>query len=182
MIKQLNYVEIQTAINSLRKNEGLIIPYECCPGTEENSHEIWTRDIWNNYQWNPPQFSEYTTPDNKASDKPGWEQLLEQFDVAEVEIARVFILLDLDETATVRISKVYHIKADQNPEKEWQVRLSGKDTSKEDAERIRLVKRHNEIKQRIENTTDIKTLDRIKNILDMDELWSAKTFPNTFPK
>ena len=79
--------------------------------------------------------------DKTASNKPTWTELETADEEAEFEEHKERLRTVLDEEATRRIAVAYHPGAAERPEKEWQVRMSGKDLTAPDAERKRLIAR-----------------------------------------
>jgi len=80
MTTELTNNELQRAINWMRANERLLIPYGFLPGSQNllvYPHvELGNESAWQEYQWNPPQYSHYTGPDTGASEKPSWNNII----------------------------------------------------------------------------------------------------------
>ena len=181
-------IDIGGVLHHMISEHGFVLPYHKTPKpTPAERHPIFDEISWDNYQWNPPVFYDragellFTEPDPNASPKPTWTTLIATNRDFELSGTRSTLLEDLDEIATRRIALLYHPKADTDPHREWQVRLSGADTSEQDAERLRLVRRHGEIKQRIGNLNDLVKLRTVHRILNSDALWTPGMFPDTFP-
>ena len=71
--------ELQLALLWLKDNRELILPYNHIP-TSHNLHdfpyvELGNEEAWDNYRWNPPQYSHYTDVSD-ASAKPTWEEIV----------------------------------------------------------------------------------------------------------
>lgn len=172
------------AINFLVQFEGLIRPFGRTPGASETGHrtDVFTsKEVWDNYQWNPPQYfpSKHPYPDSTASQKPTWDELVEAYSKYKLIIEKERVLINLDYQTTMRIAVNYHPKSSLNPNREWQVRLSGEATPEQDRERIRLIARHNEI-EAIINTANLETLLEIESLLAADEIWTSPNLPDDF--
>ena len=173
-------IDLLAALDFMASTQGLRLPH----GILFQSYEaVTSEEEWDNFGWNDPStFDEnHVESDPRASPKPRWGDLLTANRDFEFSSKRNSLLARLDQITTRRIAILYHPSADRQPEKEWQVRLSGADTLEQDNERLRLVRRHNEIKERIENATSVTTLNTIQRILDSDALWTSGVFPDTFP-
>ena len=177
-------VDIQESFFWLKDNEDFVVPYGITPRRfPDELFSNFTKSEWDDYEYNPPQyFKQYENPDSNASPKPTWEKLVDAWQKYSYQQTKNQITYILDQITTSRIALAYHPGADIKPEKEWQVRLSGKNTYEADQKRLHIIRRHKEIKAAIEETNDIKILERIKGILNTEILWFAKTMPYDFLK
>lgn len=64
--------------DTIWQQEGLRYPYGSRPGfgARPEPNLIESQEVWEGYQWNPPQYQpQYTTPDPDADPKPTWEEV-----------------------------------------------------------------------------------------------------------
>lgn len=165
-------LNVYGSFDYLIEEKGLIIPYGAYPQNGEKT-EIFTEQDWNKYQWNPPQNLGYIHPDPTASPKPTWQELLNTSDKYITKVKKDSLCYSLDLEATKRVGLVYHDRADQFPDKEWNVRLSGIDLTSQNAERVRLVSKYHEIKTLINEATTVEQLEAID--ISNDASWSSVT-------
>ena len=54
-------------------------PYDILPGHNEfgDSLSLTTREAWEGYHWNPPQYTRYTESQDDVMAKPGWKTVVE---------------------------------------------------------------------------------------------------------
>ena len=129
------------------------------------------------YQFNPPgllfqepQFSDFSMPDPEAGPKPSWDNIVEAWERSQPINLRAEKLRGLDEEATARIARLYHPLANQYPNKEWQVRLSGIDLTVQDTERVRLIMVYDDLAARLTAATTLAELEAI-DVTD-DAIWA----------
>ena len=80
--------ELQLALLWLKNNKGLILPYNLLP-TGHNLHDfpyvdLGNKTAWDNYRWNPPQYSHYTVVTD-ASEKPTWKEIIDAHKHVRIE-------------------------------------------------------------------------------------------------
>ena len=151
-------MDIQLAIRHLRRTAGLQLPHGFLPGSYPGGIDLdFDEARWTAYQWNPPaglaDDPEFAVADPNASPKPTWAALVAANAVASLANLRADKLQQANDEATRRIALTYHAGADLNPLKEFQERLSGRDQTANDAERVRLVSVCHALEARIEAAT-----------------------------
>ncbi len=84
MTNSLDVNEWQVAINNLiyGATRTVAAPYNRFPGDRpglQSAAKLNTRELWDAYQWNPPQYltEQYPDPDPDASPKPAWDDIVE---------------------------------------------------------------------------------------------------------
>ena len=168
-------MDIEKAAIYLRDHEGVTLPYAFIPGDHVDGTrvDLSTQMKWDSYDWNPPQFLTdiHPTPDPSASPKPTWEQLVNAYDKAVINDARERAYFYCDVEAEGRIAKLYHPQADRDRNKEYQVRLSGADTTEADAKRLECIEICHTFEGRIERARTAKQLEKIMNDIRSDKSW-----------
>ena len=169
--------KIRRGIEWLSESSGLILPYNQHPGVTGNPDTTVifdTKEDWDNYQWNPPGFYGYShlDPDPNASPKPVWGDIIDAYDEYLISSQKGRSHHLLDEEATRHIGLLYHPQADTRPEREWQVRLSGDDTTDADAKRVKLIAVHDSLKTRIDAATTVAELETIQTDIFNDSTWA----------
>ena len=174
----MNNAELIQVVEWLRDNDGLVLPHGEVPGTHnEVTHGddvIPGKDeqTWDAYQWNPPQYHEYKTGrDPKASPKPLWIELLNVHRQIFLKAPRDSALDVCDHETTVRIAELYHSDARVYPNKEYQVRLSGADTTEADEKRLEYIRICHVFEGRIERARTVKQLEKIMSDIQSDKSW-----------
>ena len=84
--------ELQLALVWLKNNKGLILPYNHLP-TGHNLHDfpyvdLGNKTAWDNYRWNPPQYSHYTDISD-ASAKPTWKEIIAAHKYVRIEELKI---------------------------------------------------------------------------------------------
>lgn len=153
-------MDIQRPILYLEES-GFKLPYGIIPGSFPGGiNSEFTKERWESIIYNPPdQFPEYVHPDHAASPQPTWAELEAADLAAETRDFREELIEQVNEEATVRISRLYHSSGSRN--KEFQVRLSGRDLTKQDAEREKLVDRCHVLEERLMKAATLTELQAI---------------------
>lgn len=137
----------QDGIAQLVADGELVLPYGVQPGSHPGGIATAVLTSWSRwryrYQWNPPLFlahlPEYAVPDPDASEKPRWQTVR----TAAFKRRRIRMREDakkvLDREAERRIRAVYGARDNIH---EIRLRLAGRHTPEQDAERERLIARH----------------------------------------
>lgn len=181
----MNNSDLETALQYLSET-GLLIPYGYPVGMHNEfvygSHEpAADEETWNFYNWNPPQYSDYESPDVLASAKPTWEELNTALTTGLTLTLKNDLVERIDWICTRRVGLVYHPRAEIYPDKEWHVRLAGGDLTAQDTERVRLIARYNDLKTRINAAMVYQTLLQIEQVIDNDPIWNDASLPSDFP-
>ena len=173
----MNNYELTDVLEWLRDNEGLILPHGESAGThnEMQHHNVnlaGNKKAWGAYRWNPPQYHDHhLNPDQNASPKPTWEKLVETHKKIFLNGPRERAYFYCDVEAEGRIAKLYHPQADRDRNKEYQVRLSGADTSEADEKRLEYIRICHVFEGRIERARTAKQLEKIMNDIRSDKSW-----------
>ena len=136
---------------------------------QERWEESWRWNPENTYYKNP-----IPDPDPNASPKPTWQEMLDAYTAYKLIDRRTICLGLAYQAATQRIALLYHPKAVEQPEREWQVRLSGEDVSAMDEKRVGLISVYDTLKARIENGTTVAEFDAIEADIISDLTWSTE--------
>ena len=159
-------MNIEKAIKYMIKYSNLILPFSFMPGTYITGYNFkFDKKSWNKYSWNPlPWMKGVTDPepfDLSASLKPTWIELTVAENNAIILDLRTNLLEQNDIQATNRIALLYHPKAAENRNREWEVRFSGIDLTTQDTKRVQLLAIHEVNKIAI---TAAVTLSALKSI------------------
>ena len=155
------------------------LPYDTFPGqTPDSIIDLNTRDAWNWYQWNPPEYLDHAESQADCMAKPTWEMLLH----AIRQVQRLRAIKRLDAACESRITQGYGANTSQA---EWHFRLRAAEAGASEvdkqrltagnAERDRLRARYRAITARINTITDLDTLRGLD--FSDDDYWSATWSP-----
>ena len=163
-------------IRRLIKQEGLRLPYQVTPGAIPGGLDgrIFADDeSWEDYQWNPPDYLDYDEPDPQASPKPTFLAIEAAARAADLLDRQAGLKRRFKKACHEKIAAAYHPQAATDPHREWEVRLSGQDTTAADAERARLVARYQQYRQQIDEAVDIVHLAPLDALdPDADSTWA----------
>lgn len=155
------------------------LPYGMWPGQGRSELvELATEAQWQQYRWNPPQFSDHTESQPDCAAKPTWAQLVEWAIHARQQQA----IQRLRTAIEHRITRGY---GEENPQDENHQRLKAMEPGADSelqrritaghAERDRLLTRYHEIKTWLLTLTD---LDQLKNLtFETDDYWTTTWSP-----
>ena len=167
------YIDIPALCAWLVGKGELRVPWNLAPGDDPFSPiPLSSESDYENYQWNPPQLVPDMGYDEIASPKPTWAWLVEKWDEMRVEQLQSEINTELNDQATTRIGFVYHEDAQRYPDKEWHVRLSGVDLTRQDAERLRLIGKYQEGKAQCEVATNAEELGALLARVKSESFWA----------
>ena len=155
------------------------LPYDAYPGqTPDGLIDLTTRDAWNWYRWNPPEYLDYTEHQADCMAKPTWDMIIG----ALVSVRQEQAIDRLDSVCTARITAGY---GEQNEKAELHFRLRATESGASNADKIRqadgnterdrLRARYQAITAWINTITDP---DILRNLdFSDDEYWSATWSP-----
>ena len=137
--------EFAEAIQYLRSLSGydadgfpikLTLPYDMLPmdAPGGNNDPVW-EDAWDNYQWNPPEYSDYTESQPGVSSKPSWATILDAVEKAYVQRRKTELCDFLRVECRSRITSAY---GETDPLDEIFARLSGNQAGDADRDMLRI--------------------------------------------
>ena len=156
---KLRYSTFKQALLQLGK-DGHIWPYGFIPGAKlagENKDVYSTRDKWESYNANPPQFliSEYPDPDPNASSHLSYDDLIaasNKYKREEIKKKKEYNIELLNAECERRIALQYGA-IDGKFNTEMKLRLRGITTVEQDIERDRLRGIHDTLRAQIKTST-----------------------------
>lgn len=151
------------------------------PSTEDFDNWLVTEEKWRSFSWNP-----VVTPvvvaggwrwsrerQSGLSRKPTWAAASRFYETyLRAELPNL-----IDWRARRAIAAAYHPKAPERPEKEWEVRLSGRDTTALDAERLRLIAVCHALEARVAAAANLAELEALEWF--SDGVWRPATEDQT---
>ena len=133
-------IHVNDALLHLQDTAGLVLPHNLQPGAYVAP--VMTEAEWNAYGWNPnPQFPADGI-DAAASPKPTWAELVAADAASRLIGTRQEAIALIDIEATRRITESYGAR---DFEHETRIRLRGAATDAQNAERLRLHNKHDEL-------------------------------------
>ena len=92
---------IVSHVQHVLSGKGVKFPYDL--QIWRDGPQEWSKSEWDAYQWNPPQYGEYTDPDTSASPKPTWEEMVfgqRQYDLIAQKFAHGYAIPTLSQHRT----------------------------------------------------------------------------------
>ena len=174
---EISYEDSLTALGYLRNN-GVIFPYNRNPGSRPGqiSLPFTNQEIWDSYQWNPPQFLDYDDdgPDPDASPKPTWEEIRSAVAGSIFRATKSTRIQRVSIEETRRICEQYlegQLRSDQSPTVQleilYRLRAPNPELTLRDAERDRL---HDVATTLLIALNAATTIDNLIDPAD-DDLW-----------
>ena len=159
------------SISALVESGIVVLPWGYWPGSYPGgTYPFATSEEWDSYDWNPPEFMQGpdfpSEPDQRASDKPTWDQIMAAGEAAIARQDRDRAFDDLREECRSRITLAY---GEATSEDEVFLRLRNRQTLEQDAERERLLEVYAGLKDRLGNLSErgLKLFDPTN-----DRLWN----------
>ena len=157
----------------------MILPHGLQPGESVGgTRSINNKIEWDKYGWNPPEYlvnisgyEQYWLVDPNASPKPTWEELVNAYSKFLYWDAKQTAINICDFEVTNRIAKLYHSKAHIDRNKEFEVRLSGADTTEADKKRLEYIAICHKFESQIEKAITVKQLEKIIEDIQKEKSW-----------
>ncbi len=169
----LSLEQFYKAMIYLSDEAGVRFPHEHQPMIEPGEDEHITEAIWTSYPWDGSEHG-FNAPDPNASPKPQWSDIVASVVLFDFAKARNSILSALRTYTQNAITAAYG--AGFSWQKEMQIRLSNRHTSRQDNERDRLRVRYRAVKAEITAATTVEQLQAIQARIE-DGTWADDPAP-----
>ena len=156
---------IVTALFRLSDDGSISLPHGVCPHITAGT--IVNEDAWERLLWNPPAGNPHLVADPSASPKPTWLTISTAAASETVESLRHRCLASLSTETERAIQTSYGVTSWR---KEIEMRLAGRHTPQQDAERDRIRTRYKALKADIGAATIVSELEAIQSRID-DGTW-----------
>ena len=138
-----------------------------------------TEQEWLDYSYNPPglALAAYPLADDSSDvrSKPTYAELVAAATAAYLDQISPALVALVNRRCTDRIARVYHRHANDYRSKEWHVRLSGIDTTVQDAERVRLIAVCHAFEAKISAAATVAEYEAIDP--ESEAVWSGAPVP-----
>ena len=148
----------------------LVLPYHATPGARPGGNTHFTEQSWELYGWNPPQYLDYSDPDDQAGAKPTWDMLRAAATAAQLAEAQRHASAELKQVVQARINRVYG--AANNQAEIW-LRLRGQQTAEQDLARDRLLDLYHSQRAAIRRATTSQSVNALLAAVSRDAFWAA---------
>ena len=162
-------MNVDRALNYLIRHTGLRLPHNNLPGRFPGGLAgEFTEALWNAYPWNPGRGFEHLGTAAGASEKPTWTALVIANTNALLEEGKDEVLRFIHEETTYR--RIPAAYGQETLEDETLFRLANRQTTEQDAERVRLQAVAKALKAKVAAATTLAELRKIAP--EADATWA----------